>query len=157
MMVSSKFVLLVSVRCELVRLNKNKNQIVAGIHHATGYGTQGRGVGGFCTACTRRSENHTLLLGEGTCLVWHIWALESRPPKTKTANYGTSLSHLEPSRPWVGRRAGNNPHSQDGRRLPARHPMQIRSGANRLSGVDRQYRGVRCCVHSVLWHAEPGQ
>ena len=34
--------------------------------------------GSFWTACTRRLKIHTLLVGEGTCLVWHIYALESR-------------------------------------------------------------------------------
>ena len=39
---------------------------------------KGVGLAGFVqTACRRRVEAHMLLFGEGTCLVWHIDALES--------------------------------------------------------------------------------
>ena len=59
--------------------------------------------GSSCPACTRRLKIRTLLFGEGTCLVRHIYALESRLQTEKNAKYGKSLSHLETSRPWVGR------------------------------------------------------
>ena len=35
--------------------------------------------GVVCTACLRRPKTPTLLFGEGACLVWHIYASESRP------------------------------------------------------------------------------
>ena len=59
--------------------------------------------GGFCTACARRSGTHTLLFGEGACLVWHTHVYESRPRTEKKAKYGKSLSHMEVSGPGVGR------------------------------------------------------
>ena len=48
------------------------------------------GGGGFCTACTRRLKTHTLLVGEGTCLVWHIYALGSRLQTEKLPNMASS-------------------------------------------------------------------
>ena len=36
--------------------------------------------GNFRTACPRRLKTHLLLFGGGTCLVWHVCALESRLP-----------------------------------------------------------------------------
>ena len=57
----------------------------------------------FCTACTRPLNTHPLPVGEGTCLVWHIPALESRLQTKGLPKNGKSLSHLETSSPWVGR------------------------------------------------------
>ena len=59
--------------------------------------------GGFCTACTRRLKTETLLFGEGACLVWHRYVLESGPRTEKTAKCGKYLSHLPTASPWVGR------------------------------------------------------
>ena len=44
-----------------------------------GWGGEGPNLGGsFCTRCTRRSKANKRLFGEGTCLVWHTHAFESR-------------------------------------------------------------------------------
>ena len=61
------------------------------------------GLGGsFCTACTRRLKTPTLLVGEGTCLVWHICASESRLQTAKMPNMASSYltgGYLDPV--WV--------------------------------------------------------
>ena len=62
---------------------------------------RGRGEG-FCTACTRGLKTHTLLFGKGTCLVWYIYALESRLQREKLPNMATPYlirRHLVPG--WV--------------------------------------------------------
>ena len=60
-------------------------------------------AGGFCNACTRQLKTHTLLFGEGACLVWRIYAVEPRLRTEKSRNMARLLSHLEASGPWVGR------------------------------------------------------
>ena len=62
--------------------------------------------GGFlhcvCTACTRRLKIHTLLIGAGTCLVWHICALESRFQTEKLPNMASLyLTWRHPVPGWV--------------------------------------------------------
>ena len=58
--------------------------------------------GGFCTACTRRLKSPTLLCGEGTCLLWSIYALELRLQAEKLPNMASlycTQRHLVPG--WV--------------------------------------------------------
>ena len=85
-------------------------------------------------ACTRRLKTHSLLFGEGTCLVWHGCALESRLRTEKVPNMASLYlrgfpNYKKQPSARITRESGSEP---DSKQVPV--PTFICTGSTKKAG-----------------------